>query len=81
MKTNGMLLVVYAMLSFILTAGIMMGDIISWNGLICFALSFSFWFLMLLGAWELPKKQDTHKKSNDSDPIWDTIEEVRERDC
>jgi len=56
MKQNGMLLVVYAMLAFIMTAGIMMGDIISWEGLMCWSLSFSFWFLMLIGAWSFKDK-------------------------
>jgi len=56
MKQNGMLLVVYAMLAFIMTAGIMMGDIISWDGLMCWTLSFCVWFLLFIPAWEFPKR-------------------------
>ena len=70
MKDNAMLLVVYAMLAFITTAGIMMGDLFSWEGLMCFTLTFCFWFLMLLGAWTMgkPKKQDPHQVY---DPEWE----------
>lgn len=66
MKQNGMLLVVYAMLAFITTAGIMMEDIISWEGLMCFSLTFSFWFLMLIGAWTMKEE-----KKQDKYPVYD----------
>ena len=71
MKENSMLLVIYAMLSFILTAGIMMGDIISWEGLMCFSLTFSFWFLMLIGAWTMPKKKKPQDPYPQYDPEWE----------
>lgn len=56
MKTNGYLLVIYAMLAFVTTAGVMMGDTFTWDGLFCWTLTFCFWFLMLIGAWEFPKR-------------------------
>jgi len=56
MKTNGMLLVIYAMLAFIVTAGIMMEHTFTFNGLFCWTLTFCFWFLMFIGAWEFPKR-------------------------
>jgi hypothetical protein len=73
MKRNGMLLVVYSMLALMVTAGVMQGDMLSWNGLMCWVLSFSFWFLMLLPAWEFPKKQDPYQQY---DPEWER--EVRD---
>lgn len=68
MKENGMLLVIYAMLAFITTAGIMMGNIISWNGLMCWTLTFCVWFLMFIGAWNFPRKQDSVQQY---DPEWE----------
>ena len=43
-----------------------MGDIISWEGLMCFSISFCFWFLMLIGAWTM-----TEEKKQDPYPIYD----------
>jgi hypothetical protein len=56
MKTNGYLLVIYSMLALLITAGVMQGDMISWDGLICWTLSFCFWFLMLLPAWTIKER-------------------------
>ena len=71
MKTNGMLLVIYAMLAFITTAGVMMGDTFTWDGLFCWTLTFCFWFLMLIGAWEFPKKTKPQDPYPMYDPEWE----------
>ena len=55
-----MLLVIEAMLALIVTAGIMMGDIYSWNTLMCWTLTFCVFFCLFAPAWQFKKEKDSH---------------------
>jgi len=56
MKTNVYILIIEAMLAFIITAGVTLGDMFNLQGLLCWVLSFCFWFLILLPMWGFKKK-------------------------
>jgi len=51
MKTNRLLITVEAMLSLILTVGMLPTTFM--DGLFCFVLSFCVWFCLLLPAWNI----------------------------